>query len=96
MNDKIKIKIFEDAHYTIKYLYRKHLNVYNVEYSKSGNIYTIDAGALDKLNPESIEIISYMGVKGFLFKIKRHRHFIISIILPDIVILFFFPFTATS
>lgn len=85
MNDKIKIKIFEDAHYTIKYLYRKHINVYNIEYSKSGNIYTVDASALDKLNPEEIEVISYMGVKGFLFKIKRHRHFIISIILSIIL-----------
>lgn len=86
MNNKIKIKILEDSHYTIKTLYRNHINIYNIDYKDTGNVYTIDEKDLEKLNIDNIEIVSYKGIKSILYKIKRHRHFLGATILSLILI----------
>ncbi len=86
MNNKIKIKILEDSHYAIKSLYRNHIDVFNIDYKETGNVYTIDERDLEKLNLDNVEVISYKGLKSIFFKLKRHRHFIGATLLSLLLI----------
>lgn len=86
MNNKIKIKILEDSHYAIKSLYRNHIDVYNIDYKETGNVYTIDERDLEKLNLDNVEVISYKGLKSIFFKLKRHRHFIGATLLSLLLV----------
>ncbi len=88
MNNRIKIRILEDSHYTIKTLYRNHINIYDIDYKETGNIYTIDESDLEKLKIDNIEVVSFKGIKSVLYKIKRHRHFIGATILSLLLVFF--------
>jgi len=79
--NKIRIRINDEVKYVVRTLYRMKIDVYDIEYRSSGNVYTILESDLDKLNEEYYEIVSYKGVKGFIYKLKRHRHFIVSVLL---------------
>lgn len=86
--NKIRIKLFDDNHYSIKYLYRRKINVYNIEYSDNGNIYTIDEENLEKIGLDSIDVISYKGLKSLLFTLKRNIHFLVSILISILMMVF--------
>ncbi len=87
--NKIRIKLFDDNQYSIKYLYRKKVNVYDIEYRDSGNIYTILEDDLDKIWVNSLEVVSYRGYKNFLYKLKANRHFLIAIFISIALLVFF-------
>lgn len=84
--NKIRIKIPDDSHYTIKYFFRLGINIYNIEYTSNAAIFTIDERDLEKLNYENIDILSYRGIKSYLFKLKRNIHFILSTTLSLILL----------
>ena len=76
MKNKIRIKLLLDNNYAIKFLYKQKIDIYNIEYLKSGNIYTIEESQLENIKPELVEVISYTGLKSLIFRLKRCRHFI--------------------
>ncbi len=82
---KVRIKLFEDNHYSLKFLYRKKIDVYNIEYSNDGNIYTIEEKDLEKLELDNPEILSYKGIRSLFIKLKRNLYFLISIVLAIFV-----------
>lgn len=88
MNNKIKIKFSSDSHNTIKNLYRKQINIYNIDYTDSGNIYTIDEKDLENLNLDDVEILSYRGFKNLFLKVKRNIHFLLATIISMLLLLF--------
>ena len=77
--NKVSIRFLGYDKYAIKYLRRKDIDILNISYSETGNIYTIYESDLDKLDIDSIEIVSYKGMKKILQSIFRNRHFILSI-----------------
>lgn len=86
MMNRIRVRILEDGHYTIKMFYRKGINVYNIDYCKDGNVYTICERDLEKLDLDEVEILSYKGFKSIFYKILRHRHFILATILSLLLV----------
>lgn len=87
MRKLVKIRVLEDSHYIIKYLNRRKVNIYNIEYRSNGNIYTIDESDIDKI-PLLCEILNYNGLKGLKLKCIRHKHLIISLIISVILMYF--------
>lgn len=86
--NRIKIKVPTDSHYIIKSFYRKNIDIYNIEYTSNGTIYTIDEDNLEKILLDDIEIVSYKGIKSLLFKVKRYMHFLISCLISLILLYF--------
>ena len=87
MKKTVRVKLLEDSHYVIKYLNRRKVNIYNIEYNGNGNIYTIDEDDIDKIPLES-EVLNYSGLKGIILKCKRHKHLIIALLM-SIVLMYF-------
>lgn len=85
MNNKVRIRILDDSVYTLKYLMRRNIDIYNIEYSSKGNIYTININDLEKLNADYFEILSYKGMKSIFLKFKIHKHFLLSILLTIVL-----------
>lgn len=77
---EIRIKILEDSHFIVRRLMSKNINIYNIEYRSDGNIYTIDESDLDKI-PFEVEVLSYKGIKGFLFLIRKNIHYLIALLI---------------
>lgn len=86
--NKVRIRLFEDDHYAIKYLYRKSIDIYNIEYNKDGNIYTIADRDLEKLNLDEVDIVSYRGLKSLLLKLKQNTHFLLATIMSILIMYF--------
>lgn len=79
--NRVRIKLFEDGYYSLKYLYRKRIDVFDIEYKDDGNVYTIKEEDLEKLDMDQIEVLSYRGIKSIIYRIRRNMFFLISIIL---------------
>ena len=77
---KIRVKILEDNHYTIRRLLSKGINIYNIEYTTNGNIYLINECDLENI-PFEVSVISYNGLRGILDELRLHKHFIVNIII---------------
>ena len=86
--NKIRIRIFEDNHYVLRRLYSKGINIYKIQSDDKGYIYTIDSDDLNKI-PFDFNVVSFMGLKGILYYINLHRHFIISILLSVTLMIVF-------
>lgn len=86
MKNKIKIKILDDDHFVLRRLYSCHVNIYNIDYTPNGTIYTIDIEDLEKV-PFDINIISFFGIKSLIYHIKKHKHFFISIFISIAMII---------
>lgn len=84
MDKRVRVRILEDTHYVIRRLSSKKIDIYNIEYSTYGNIYTINEKDMANL-PLEVEIISYNGIKGIIFGLKVHKHFIISLFISIIL-----------
>jgi len=87
MNNLVRVKLYEDNHYIIRRLSNKGINIYNIEYFESGNIYTIDLHDLDRL-PVDTEVLSFNGFRGLILKIKYNIHFIIALLLSILLMIF--------
>lgn len=88
MISKVRIKIMGIASYSIKMLLRKKIDIFNIEYHEDYTVFTISHDDLEKLENESIEILNFGGIKNLLIELKRHRHFICSVILSIVIMVF--------
>ncbi len=88
MRKKIKIKISDDSKYVIRRLNRKNIDIYDIEYRSNGNVYTVNLDDLDRIGFENVDIVSYKGIDSLIFKIKRHKHFILGCMLSILVMFF--------
>lgn len=86
MTNKVRVRILEDSKYAIKLLYRLHIDIYNIEYTSDGTLYTIDEKNIEKLDLDNLEIISYSGLKSTIIKLNIYRHFILSCIASIVLI----------
>lgn len=80
MRDKIRIKVAEDNRFTVRLFQRMGIDIYDIEYWESGNIYTIDNSDLDKI-PIEVEVLSYKGFRGLIRYIEYHKHFVLAVLL---------------
>lgn len=87
MMNKVRIKIPYDDTYSIVFLRRKNIDIYNIEYMSTGTIYTITEADLDKLDLDTIEVVSHKGIKNILLKIKRSKHFLICIFISILMVI---------
>lgn len=86
MTNKVRVRILEDSKYAIKLLYKLHIDIYNIEYTSDGTLYTIDEKNIEKLDLDNLEIISYGGLKSTIIKLNIYRHFILSCIASIVLI----------
>lgn len=95
--NRIKIKIENTWESGLKILYRLKIDVYDVDYTEDGPVFTIALEDLDKLDAYQIKIISYKGLKNLFLKIYADRHFIFASLLSlaIITLLSFFCFDVT-
>lgn len=85
--NRVKIRVSDDRNFTIKNLIRKQINIYNIEYTENGCIYTVDESDLEKITSD-VEVLSYKGVKSLVYKLKRNINFICAILISLILLLF--------
>ncbi len=83
--NRVDIKIPGFEQYALKYLRRLDIDVYNVEYRDSSNVYTIALSDLEKLNLENVEIVSYRGIKRIFLKLFIYRYFLMATFLSLVV-----------
>jgi len=83
--NKIKVKILEEERYIIKKLQRLQIDIFKIEKIEDALIYTIDEKDLEKLENIDIEIVTPLGIKNIIYKIKQNRHFIAAIIISIIL-----------
>lgn len=83
--NRVQIRLPGFDGYAIKYLRRKGIDIYNIDYKESGNIYTIPLSELENIDIASLEIVSYKGIKNVLLKIKIHKYFILSVFFSIIL-----------
>lgn len=83
--NRVQIRLPGFDSYAIKYLRRKGIDIYNIDYNESSNIYTIPLSELENIDVASLEIVSYRGIKNLLLKIKIHKYFILSVFLSIIL-----------
>ena len=80
----VKILVLEDAHYVIRRLKNKGINIFNIEYQNDGTVYTILESDLENI-PFEVTVISYKGIKGIFSKMLLNKHFILSVILSIVI-----------
>lgn len=85
--NKIKVKILEEERYVIKKLQRLEVDVFNIEKKGNGIIYTINEKDLEKLENFELELITNLGIKNLIYKIKKNIHFL-TVTLLSIFIMF--------
>ncbi len=83
--NKVKIRILDRGN-SLKDLYKLDVNIYDIEYNKDNEIYTVAYDSLDKI-PYDVEIVSYQGIPRIVLKVKKNLHFIISIIISFLIII---------
>lgn len=84
--NKIKVRIIGDNHIILRRLYSRNINVYDIQYNGNSNVYTIDYNDLDRV-PFDKEVISFLGIKGFLVLILSNKHFLISLLISILIML---------
>lgn len=81
--NKVDILILDDSSHVINFLLNRKINIYNIKATSKGNVYTISNKDIEKI-PFDIKILSFSGIKRYLYGIKRCKYFIIGIIISII------------
>lgn len=86
--NKVTIRLPGYDKYAIRYLRKRDIDILNISYKEDGNLYTIWATDLEKLDDDIIEIVSYQGIKKLLTILRMNCHFLLSILLSIVLIVF--------
>ena len=80
MNKKVDILILDDSNHVIKFLLNRKIEIYNINVTDAGKVYTIKASDIDRI-PFDTKVVGYRGIKEVLCMINKNKFFLIGVIL---------------